>query len=80
VTAGGLVFTAGMLEPAIYAFDAKTGERLWKGTLPTSARATPMTYRGRDGRQFVVIAAGGHGIPGMGPLGDYLVGFAIPNP
>ena len=80
VTAGGLVFTAGTLEPAIYAFDVKTGERLWKGTLPTSARATPMTYRARDGRQYVVIAAGGHGIPGMAPLGDYLVGFAIPNP
>ena len=80
VTAGGLVFTAGTLEPAIYAFDVKTGERLWKGVLPTSARATPMTYRARDGRQYVVIAAGGHGIPGGAALGDYLVGFAIANP
>ena len=45
-TAGGLVFTAGTFEPAIYAFDSRTGEQLWKGPLPTSARATPMTYRG----------------------------------
>jgi quinoprotein glucose dehydrogenase len=57
-TAGGLVFTAGTLEAAIYAFDVKTGKQLWKGTLPTSARATPMTYRARDGRQYLVVARG----------------------
>jgi quinoprotein glucose dehydrogenase len=79
-TAGGLVFTAGTLEAAIYAFDARTGDRLWKGTLPTSARSTPMTYLGQDGRQYVVIAAGGHGAPIGPPLGDYLVAWAIPNP
>jgi quinoprotein glucose dehydrogenase len=78
-TAGGLVFTAGTLEAAIYAFDSRTGERLWKGTLPTSARSTPMTYLGRDGRQYVVVAAGGHGTPLGPPLGDYLVTFALPK-
>ena len=59
VTAGGLVFNAGTTDPAIYAFDVATGKQLWRGNLPTSARATPMTYRGRDGRQFVVVSAGG---------------------
>ena len=78
VTAGGLVFTAGTLEPAIYAYDVRTGASLWKGTLPTSARATPMTYRARDGRQYVVVAAGGHGTPIGPPLGDYLVAFRVP--
>ncbi len=78
VTAGGLVFTAGTLEPAIYAFDVRTGELLWKGTLPTSARATPMTYLGRDGRQYVVVSAGGHGVPIGPPLGDYVVAFTLP--
>ena len=78
-TAGGLVFTAGTLEPAIYAFDVRTGERLWKGTLPTSARATPMTYLGQDGRQYVVVSAGGHGTPIGPPIGDYLVAFALPK-
>jgi quinoprotein glucose dehydrogenase len=78
VTAGGLVFAAGTLDAAIYAFDVATGRQLWKGTLPTSARATPMTYLGRDGRQYVVIAAGGHGIPEGLPLGDHLVAFALP--
>ncbi|MGH9315305.1 MAG: pyrroloquinoline quinone-dependent dehydrogenase, partial [Vicinamibacterales bacterium] len=75
-TAGGLVFTAGTLEAAIYAFDVQTGKLLWKGTLPTSARSTPMTYLGRDGRQYVVISAGGHGVPIGPPLGDYVVAFA----
>jgi quinoprotein glucose dehydrogenase len=79
VTAGGLVFTAGTLEGAMYAFDVRTGERLWKGALPTSARSTPMTYRGVDGRQYVVIAAGGHGTPIGPPIGDYLIAFALPK-
>lgn len=79
VTAGGLVFTAGTLEAAIYAFDVRTGDRLWKGSLPTSARATPMTYLGPDGRQYIVIAAGGHGTPIGPPIGDYLVAFALPR-
>lgn len=77
VTAGGLVFMAGTLDAAIYAFDVETGKQLWRGELPTSARATPMTFRGKDGRQYLVIAAGGHGIPGMAPLGDSLVAFAL---
>ena len=78
-TAGGVIFTAGTLEPAIYAFDAKSGAMLWTGTLPTSARSTPMTYLGRDGRQYVVVAAGGHGTPLGPPLGDSLVAFALPR-
>jgi hypothetical protein len=79
VTAGGLVFTAGTLDAAIYAFDVATGRQLWKGTLPTSARSTPMTYLAPNGRQFVIVAAGGHGIPEGLPLGDYLVAFALPQ-
>lgn len=76
-TAGGVVFMAGTLDPSIRAYDSATGKELWKGDLPTSARSTPMTYLGPDGKQYVVIAAGGHGIPGMGPLGDHLVAFAL---
>jgi quinoprotein glucose dehydrogenase len=73
------VFAAGTLDAAIYAFDNETGKQLWKGTLPTSARATPMTYRGRDGRQYLVVSAGGHGLPIGPPLGDYVVAFALPE-
>jgi quinoprotein glucose dehydrogenase len=78
VTAGGLVFMAGTLDPAIYAFDVTTGKQRWKGDLPTSARSTPMTYRGPNGKQYLIVSAGGHGITGMAPLGDYVVAFALP--
>lgn len=79
VTAGGLAFVAGTLDPAIRAFDIATGKELWKGDLPTSARSTPMTFLGPDGRQYVLISAGGHGIDEGPPLGDYLVAFALAN-
>ncbi len=78
VTAGGLVFMAGSLDPAIRAFDVVTGKELWKGELPTSARSTPMTFLGPNGKQYVVVSAGGHGIAGGPPLGDYVVAFALP--
>jgi quinoprotein glucose dehydrogenase len=77
VTAGGLVFMAGTLDSAIRAFDVETGKELWKGELPTSARSTPMTFRGPDGKQYVLVAAGGHGVAGFGALGDSLVAFRL---
>ncbi len=78
VTGGGLVFMAGTVDPAIYAYDVTSGKQLWKGDLPTSARSTPMTFRGPNGKQYVVVSAGGHGIAGLSPLGDYVVAFALP--
>ncbi len=76
-TAGGLVFVAGTLDNAIYAFDVETGKQLWRGLLPTSARATPMTFLGPDGTQYLVICAGGHQPGGSQPLGDSVVAFAL---
>ena len=76
-TAGGLVFEAGTLDNAIYAFDVETGKQLWRGDLPTSARATPMTYQGIDGKQYLVVSAGGHQPAGSQPLGDYVVAFSL---
>ena len=75
VTAGGLVFIGGTIDSYFRAFDVETGAELWKGKLPTSARATPMTYSSH-GKQYVVIAAGGHDVPGV-PIGDHLVAFAL---
>ena len=76
-TAGGLVFIAAARDPALRAFDSDTGRVLWSGPLPATAQATPMTYRTASGRQFIVIAAGGHS--GMRTqLGDYVVAFALP--
>jgi quinoprotein glucose dehydrogenase len=77
VTAGGLVFLGATFDPWLKAFDAATGKLVWRGKLPTSARATPMTFLGANGKQYVVIAAGGHDVPG-GVLSDTLVAFALP--
>jgi len=79
VTAGGLIFVGGTLVPALYAFDVETGRQLWKGDLPSSAKAAPMTFQGPDGKQYVVVTAGGFGIPDLSPLGDYVVAFALPQ-
>ena len=76
-TAGGVTFIAGTIEPAIRAFDTQSGAELWKGALPTSARATPMTFLGPDGKQYLIVCAGGHEAGGL-PLGDYVVAFALP--
>jgi quinoprotein glucose dehydrogenase len=77
-TASGLVFIGAAMDNYLRAFDADTGAELWKGRLPAGGQATPMTYRLREnGRQFVVIAAGGHNRMGT-KLGDHVVAFALP--
>lgn len=76
-TAGGLVFIGASLDNYIRAFDAASGEELWRGRLPAGAQATPMTYRGEhSGKQFVVIAAGGHSYMRT-RLGDTLFAFTL---
>ena len=78
VTAGGLVFIAGTFDPFLRAFDIETGKELWKAQLPASGHATPMTYRSASGKQFVVIAAGGHPKITEESLSDALVAFTLP--
>ena len=75
VTAGGLVFIGASLDANLKAFDVETGVELWRGALPTSVRATPMTYE-VDGRQYVAVAAGGHG--GITKPDNTVVVFALP--
>ena len=78
-TAGDLVFVGAALDSYFRAFDIETGRQLWKYRLPAGGQATPMTYRaGRNQRQFVVIAAGGHGILNT-PRGDAVIAFALPT-
>ncbi len=79
VTAGGLVFIAGTFDNHLRAFDVDSGKELWKATLPASALATPMTYRGKNGKQYVVIAAGGHGKAPLTVRGDHIVAFKLPS-
>ena len=66
------------MDDYLRAFDVNTGAELRRGRLPAGAQAMPMTYRLRpDGKQFVVIAAGGHGKLGT-KLADSAVAFALP--
>ncbi len=80
VTAGGLVFIAGtLIDPSLRAFDVETGKKIWKTQLPTSGGATPMTYQTRKGgKQFLVIAAGGHRGVTEEPQSDSIVAFTLP--
>ena len=80
VTAGGLVFIAGtVIDPAIRAFDVETGKEIWKFDLPTPGAATPMTYQVRPGgKQFLVIAAGGHAKVAEEKQTDEVVAFTLP--
>jgi quinoprotein glucose dehydrogenase len=79
VTAGGLVFIAGATDSYIRAFDVETGKELWKAQLPAGAHATPMTYRlNSNGKQYLVIAAGGHPKITQEKLGDALLAFTLP--
>ena len=76
-TAEGLIFVGGTIDKRFRAFDSETGAMLWETTLEASAHATPMTYRGKDGRQYVAIAAGGGGIL-RSEAGSKVVAFALP--
>jgi quinoprotein glucose dehydrogenase len=76
VTAGGLVFIAATRDERIRAFDKATGEQLWEAPLPAAGYATPAVYA-VNGRQYVVVAAGGGKIGS--PSGDAYVAFALPE-
>ncbi len=77
-TASGLLFIGGTIDGRFRAFAADTGTLLWETRLDASAHATPMTFMGRDGRQYVVIAAGGDGLL-VSPPGSKIVAFALPR-
>ena len=78
VTVSGVTFIAATSDYYLRAFNTETGEELAKFRLPTGGHATPMTYKNKDGRQFVVIAAGGHWAIGT-PASDHLIAFALPE-
>ena len=76
-TASGLVFIGASPDRYFRAFDSGTGRELWKARLPAAGKATPMTYLASDGRQYLVIAAGGDG-KAFG-RSDELIAFALPR-
>ncbi|CDX38862.1 glucose dehydrogenase [Mesorhizobium sp. ORS 3359] len=78
ITAGGVAFLGAAVDDYLRAYDLTTGRQLWQARLPAGGQATPMTYTVADGRQFVVIVAGGHGSVGTKP-GDYVMAYALPK-
>ncbi|QYD73496.1 glucose/quinate/shikimate family membrane-bound PQQ-dependent dehydrogenase [Paraburkholderia edwinii] len=76
-TAGHVFFIGATADNYLRAFSTDTGRELWRARLPAGGQATPMTYEA-NGKQFVVIAAGGHGSFGT-KLGDYIVAYALPE-
>ncbi|MBB5984443.1 PQQ-binding-like beta-propeller repeat protein [Sphingobium lignivorans] len=86
VTAGGLVFIGATDDRRFRAFDARNGKELWEAKLEYSAQAVPITYQGKDGRQYVAVMAGGWGAV-SGPQGaggkpsnnESLMVFALPK-
>lgn len=77
-TASGLVFIAATTDSRFRAFASTSGELLWEYDLPFNGNATPLSYRAQPGgRQFVVLAAGGHG---WSEGGDALLAFSLPTP
>ena len=78
LTQGGLVFIAGTYDQHLRAFDIETGKERWSAELPAAAQALPMTYEA-GGRQYIVIAAGGHDRLHT-TMGDYVLAFTLPAP
>lgn len=76
-TAGNVMFVGATQDNYIRAFNVTNGEKLWEARLPAGGQATPMTYE-INGKQYVVIMAGGHGSFGT-KMGDYLVAYALPD-
>ncbi len=77
VTAGGVAFLSGTLDYYVRAYDVTNGRQLWESRLPAGGQATPMTYE-ENGRQFVVVVAGGHGSTGT-KAGDSIIAYALPQ-
>jgi glucose dehydrogenase len=78
-TAGGVVFIGATNDSRFRAFDSKTGKLLWEVNLEASGHTSPITYMGRDGRQYVALTASGGGAFLAGGLSNSLVAFALPD-
>jgi len=77
VTAGGLIFIAATTDNKLRAIDIKTGKEVWQADLPAGGQTTPMTYE-VDGKQYVVIAPGGHHFMET-KVGDEVIAYALPS-
>lgn len=76
MTAGGVAFLSGTLDDYVRGYDVTDGKQLWQARLPAGGQATPMTYSGTDGRQYLLVVAGGHGSTHT-KAGDYVIAYAL---
>jgi quinoprotein glucose dehydrogenase len=79
LTAGGLTFIGATDDLRFRAFDTKTGKEVWTTKIPGSASTGPVTYRGRDGRQYVAVVATGGNNAGAPVLSDQVIAYALPK-
>lgn len=77
ITAGGVAFFGAAIDDYLRAYDVTDGRQLWSARLPAGGQATPMSFKGKDGRQYIVIMAGGHGSLGT-KMGDAVMAYALP--
>jgi quinoprotein glucose dehydrogenase len=78
MTASGVAFLSGTIDYFVRGYDVSNGNQLWEARLPAGGQATPMTYTGADGRQYLLVVAGGHGSLGT-KAGDYVIAYALPR-
>ena len=78
ITAGGVAFLGASVDNYLRGYDLTSGKQLWEARLPAGGQSTPMTYALADGKQFVLIVAGGHGSVGTKP-GDYVIAYTLPK-
>ncbi len=77
ITKGGVAFLSGTLDYYVRGYDLQTGEEIWRDRLPAGGQATPSTYLA-DGRQYLVVVAGGHGSTGTA-AGDSIIAYTLPK-
>jgi len=78
MTAGGVAFLSGTMDDYVRGYDVRDGRQVWESRLPAGGQATPMTYVGSDGRQYLLVVAGGHGSTHTKP-GDDVIAYALPR-
>ncbi|MBZ9889207.1 membrane-bound PQQ-dependent dehydrogenase, glucose/quinate/shikimate family [Mesorhizobium sp. BR1-1-3] len=78
ITGGGVAFLSGTMDNYVRGYDLRTGREIWRQRLPAGGQATPSTYQATDGRQYLVVVAGGHGSTGT-KAGDSVIAYALPR-
>jgi len=79
LTASGLTFVGATDDFRFRAFSTATGDKLWEVKLKASVTATPATYKGSDGRQFVAMSDTGGSQTGSVVTNDEIIAFALPK-